>query len=125
MRSVRRRDTKPETAVRRIIWKEGARFRLCPRDLPGSPDIANKTARWAVFVNGCFWHGHRNCPLGTVPKSNTSFWTGKLADNRRRDARKAIALRRLGYRVLLVWQCELKDPGAIARRFARVCLHRQ
>ncbi|WP_408890296.1 very short patch repair endonuclease [Myxococcus faecalis] len=118
MKAVRRRDTEPEVEVRRILWKAGARFRLCPQDLPGTPDIANKSARWVVFVHGCFWHGHRNCKLATTPKSNSAFWEAKLAANRRRDARKALALRRLGYRVLVVWQCALRDPAALVRRFS-------
>ena len=120
MKAVRRRDTKPEVEVRKLLWREGARFRLCLRDLPGTPDIVNKSARWAVFVHGCFWHGHRNCKLATTPKSNSAFWREKLASNRRRDARKALALRRLGFRVLVVWQCELRDPEALVRRFSRV-----
>lgn len=122
MKAVRRRDTKPEVVARSILWNAGARFRLCPSDLPGTPDIANKRARWVVFVHGCFWHGHRNCPLATMPKSNRAFWEEKLAANRRRDARKATALRRLGYRVLVLWQCELRDSEAVLRRFSRVCL---
>ncbi|WAM30239.1 very short patch repair endonuclease [Myxococcus sp. NMCA1] len=119
MKAVRRRDTKPEVEVRRLLWNAGARFRLCPRNLPGSPDIANKSARWAVFVHGCFWHGHRNCKLATVPKSNSAFWEAKLAANRQRDARMARALRQFGFRVLVVWQCELRDEGALARRFSK------
>nr|WP_317987226.1 very short patch repair endonuclease [Stigmatella hybrida] len=118
MKAVRRRDTRPEVEVRRLLWKAGVRFRLCPRDLPGTPDIVNKRARWAVFVHGCFWHGHRNCKLATVPKSNSAFWKSKLAGNRSRDARKALALRRLGYRVIVVWQCALRDPEALVRRFS-------
>ncbi|WP_075306001.1 very short patch repair endonuclease [Hyalangium minutum] len=119
MKAVRRRDTKPELAVRRLLWEAGARFRLCARDLPGTPDIANKTARWAIFVNGCFWHGHRNCPLATLPKRNQGFWKTKLANNRARDARKARALRGLGYKVFVVWQCELRAPDAVSRRFVK------
>jgi DNA mismatch endonuclease (patch repair protein) len=122
MKAVRRRDTKPEMEARRLLWEAGARFRLCPQDLPGTPDIANKSARWAVFVNGCFWHGHRNCARATLPKSNRPFWEEKLAANRRRDARKALALRHLGYQVLVVWQCELHDPDALLRRFAKAGL---
>ncbi len=118
MKAVRRRDTKPEVEVRRLLWNAGARFRLCPRDLPGSPDIANKRARWAVFVHGCFWHGHRNCKLAAVPKSNSAFWEAKLDVNRQRDALKVPELRRLGYRVLVVWLCALRDPAALVRRFS-------
>lgn len=122
MKAVRRRDTKPEVTARRILWAAGMRFRLCPADLPGTPDIANKRARWAVFVHGCFWHGHRGCRLATLPKANRAFWEEKLDANRRRDARKTLALRRMGYRVLVLWQCELGDAEAVVRRFSRVCL---
>lgn len=125
MKAVRQRNTKPEMVVRRLLWRAGARFRLCVRDLPGTPDIANKSARWAVFVNGCFWHGHRNCTLATLPKSNQGFWKTKLAGNRARDARKARALRRLGYKVFMVWQCELETPDAVIRRFVKAGVTRR
>lgn len=111
MRRVRQRDTAPEVAVRRILKGMGVGYRLCPKDLPGSPDIANKTQRWAIFVHGCFWHGHEGCRLFRVPKTNSEFWRNKVASNQRRDRRKAEQLRNLGLRVLTVWQCELEDAG--------------
>jgi DNA mismatch endonuclease, patch repair protein len=94
----------------------GLRYRLNVKSLPGSPDLANKTKRWAIFVNGCFWHGHKNCRLASTPKRNQGFWLSKFADNRARDARKIKELRKLGFRAAIVWQCEAADREALARR---------
>lgn len=110
MRRVRQRDTAPEVAVRKLLHRSGVRFRICPEQLPGRPDVANVSQRWALFVHGCFWHGHRGCRLATVPRTNSKFWVEKFAANKRRDARKARQLRALGFRVLVVWQCEAADP---------------
>lgn len=115
MKRVRQRDTAPERALRRLLHAAGLRFRVCPRDLPGRPDVANKSRRWAIFVHGCFWHGHLGCKLATVPKTNSAFWIAKLEGNRLRDARKVEALRKLGYKVATVWQCELRDPRLVPR----------
>lgn len=114
MKRVRHRDTALELFVRRLLHSAGVRYRVCPRCLPGSPDIANAHRRWAVFVHGCFWHGHRGCKLATLPKSNTAFWTAKFAENRARDQRKVAALEELGFRVFVVWQCELDDQGRMS-----------
>src|SRR5262249_22153551 len=84
----------------------GARFTTHNRDLPGSPDLANRSKGWSVFVHGCFWHGHEGCKKATVPKRNNAFWKKKIADNRARDVRKEAALRQLGHDVIVVWQCE-------------------
>jgi len=118
MKSVRQRDTKPEIAVRRVLHRMGYRFRLCPVDLPGRPDIANAKRRWCIFVHGCFWHGHQDCPLFTVPKTNTAWWRRKVEANRVRDARKEAAMRDLGFRVAVVWQCETEDRQVLERRLA-------
>ena len=120
MKGIRQRDTAPEMRIRQLLHRAGIRFRACPSDLPGRPDIANKTRYWAVFVHGCFWHGHRGCHLASVPKSNTAFWEGKLAANRARDQRKVQELRKLGYKVATVWQCELDNPTLLAR-LLRTC----
>lgn len=123
MRAVRQRDTKPETEVRKLAHSLGARFRIAPRDLPGRPDLANKTKRWAIMVHGCFWHQHPGCKLATVPKSNRAWWTEKFNNNQLRDAAKEEALHALGFRVLTVWQCELADHAKLRerlRRFLRV-----
>lgn len=118
MRRVRRRDTTPESSVRQLLKETGVRFRVNVSRLPGTPDIASMTRRCAIFVHGCFWHGHQ-CRLGTVPKSNRDWWLTKLADNAARDRRKVGALRALGYRVLTVWQCELDDRRGLKQRLRR------
>jgi DNA (cytosine-5)-methyltransferase 1 len=120
MKRVRTSDTAPELAVRAILTSMGVSYRTCVRDLPGSPDVANRKAGWALFVHGCFWHGHAGCGLFTVPKTNKRFWSEKVAANRKRDARKARALRALGFRVITVWQCETREPEHLARRLRRV-----
>lgn len=115
MKRIRQRDTAPELEVRRALTALGVRYRLCPSDLPGRPDLANKSRRWALFVHGCFWHHHQGCRLATIPKSNREFWIEKLSGNRRRDTSKVHALEALGYRVFVVWQCEIADSTALSR----------
>jgi DNA mismatch endonuclease, patch repair protein len=121
---IRQRDTTPEQVVRKLLAASGLRFRKENRDLPGSPDVANRRARWAIFVHGCFWHAHRGCPRATVPKRNKAFWEAKFAANRARDARAARALRRLGYSVIVVWECETRHPSELdtrlMHRFAQI-----
>jgi DNA mismatch endonuclease, patch repair protein len=116
MRGVRQRDTKPELVLRRLLHSAGVRFRVCAADLPGSPDLSNKRAGWCVFVHGCFWHGHRGCKLARLPRTNTAWWEAKILANRRRDARKTSALRRLGFHVVTVWQCQLEHPKRVLDR---------
>jgi DNA mismatch endonuclease, patch repair protein len=111
MKAVGQRDTAPEIELRRALHARGVRFRACPKDLPGRPDIANKSRRWAIFVHGCFWHGHRGCKLARLPKTNTEWWVVKIGANRKRDAQKVRAMRALGFRVETVWQCQLKDAN--------------
>ena len=98
----------PERAVRQIVHALGHRFRVRNRDLPGSLDLANRTRRWAIFVHGCFWHAHVGCPHAAIPKRNREFWAAKLAGNRARDQRAVAALKRDGWRVAAVWECELR-----------------
>lgn len=125
MRAVRQRGTEPEMAVRAILRELGVRYRLNHPGLPGRPDFANRTRSWAIFVHGCFWHGHRNCRrtkgggTGRVPATNTNWWHGKIEANRARDARKARALRESGLTVLTVWECELRDPAKVRRKLTR------
>jgi DNA mismatch endonuclease (patch repair protein) len=116
MKRVRQKGTPAERVVATICSKLKLNYRLNVRSLPGSPDLANKTRRWAIFVNGCFWHLHTNCRLAGVPKRNREFWLAKFVDNRKRDARKVKELRRLGFRVAVVWQCETADREALSRR---------
>lgn len=107
MAANRRRDTKPELIVRRHLHAEGFRYRLDVRKLPGSPDIVLRRYGAAIFVHGCFWHQHHGCAQASVPKSNTEFWGDKFKKNIERDQRTAKALRTLGWRVGIIWECAL------------------
>jgi DNA mismatch endonuclease, patch repair protein len=116
MRAIRSRDTKPEIRVRSLLHRLGYRFRLHRRDLPGSPDIVLPARRVCVFVNGCFWHGH-DCARGArQPKANAGYWSAKIARNRERDAASFAALDTLGWRVVTVWECDMRDEAALAAR---------
>lgn len=118
MRAIKSIDTGPEIQVRRILFALGFRYRLHRRDLPGCPDIAIKNRKRAIFVNGCFWHGH-DCPRGRrVPKRNNAYWRQKIGRNVARDAWAIAKLKRMRWRVLTVWECELKGKG-IANRLRR------
>lgn len=116
MKKIRRENTDPEQAVRKLLWNTGARYRLNVSDLPGSPDVANKSRGKAVFVHGCFWHHHRDCDKATVPERNRSYWADKFRENKERDARKVASLRDEGFDVLVVWECELDEPRKVRRR---------
>lgn len=116
MAGIRGRDTAPELAVRRIAHRMGLRFRLHRNDLPGRPDLVFPKHRLAVFVHGCFWHRHQGCRHASTPKSRVAFWTEKFAANVDRDARQEAALRALGWRVLVIWQCESRDEASVERR---------
>lgn len=105
MKRVRRSNTAPEQQVAAILRELGIRVRRNVKGLPGTPDFANQRRNLAIFVHGCFWHGHSGCKQATLPKSNTAFWRVKIESNRRRDRRKATELRRLGFRVITVWSC--------------------
>lgn len=108
MRAVRSKDTAPEMTVRRAAHRMGYRFRLHRRDLPGCPDLVFPSRRAAIYVHGCFWHGH-NCRRGARrPATNTDYWRKKIERNRIRDAANQEALRALGWCVLVVWECETK-----------------
>jgi len=117
---VRKKGTAAERKVAVILRGLGLFYRRNVRSLPGSPDLANKRKRWAVFVQGCFWHHHRACRRATVPKTNEAFWLEKFRANRRRDALAVHALRQNGYRVVIVWECELDRPEALASRLSKV-----
>ena len=122
MAAIRTRNTAPELAVRRIAHRMGLRFRLHRKDLPGCPDLVLPKHRLAVFVHGCFWHRHEGCRFASTPKSQTEFWTEKFAANVVRDASQEVALRKLGWRVLVIWQCETKNEAVVERRLAELIL---
>ncbi|GHC01652.1 very short patch repair endonuclease [Thermomonas carbonis] len=115
MSRIRSKDTAPERAVRSLLHSLGFRFRLHRKDLPGTPDIVLPGRAAVVFVHGCFWHGHA-CKVDKMPKSRTDYWGPKIEANRARDVRKAAKLRRLGWKVVTVYECELKQPERLARR---------
>lgn len=105
----------PEVQLRRLLHREGYRYRLHDRRLPGTPDIVFPSRKKAIFVNGCFWHGH-DCRAGRLPSSNTDFWKEKIARNRSRDAAKLADLKAKGWDSLIVWQCELRNAGEVLER---------
>lgn len=120
MRRVKGKDTTPELKVRRALTALGARYRLNRRDLPGSPDIVMPGRRLAIFVHGCFWHGH-DCARGSrVPKANREYWTAKVARNVARDQRTAAELAAAGWRVETIWECDLKEAAALTDRLQRL-----
>lgn len=119
MARIRWKSTKPEMLTRSAVQALGLRFRNHVDDLPGKPDLANKTRKWAIFVHGCFWHSHAGCRLASSPKSNTSYWTEKLASNKARDAAKIAALEAKGFRVLVIWECDVRDGARLKNALAR------
>jgi DNA mismatch endonuclease (patch repair protein) len=124
MRAVRSANTIPELVVRSAAHRLGLRFRLHAKALPGKPDLVFPRRGVAVFVNGCYWHRHPNCQKASRPKSNTAFWTAKFNSNVARDKKNYAALRRLGWQVVIVWQCEVKNrelaTETLTKRF-RAC----
>lgn len=107
MSHIRGKDTRPEIAVRKGLFAAGFRYRLNVRSLPGTPDIVLRKYHTVVFVNGCFWHGHEGCRYYVLPKTNSSFWAAKIERNRRRDSAVQARLQALGWRVIVLWECEL------------------
>ena len=118
MGRVRARDTKPELLVRRLVHRMGYRYRLHRRDLPGTPDLVFPGRRKVIFVHGCFWHRHTdaNCKLARLPKSKHDFWVPKLKANFERDVDNQDQLQKLGWEVMIVWECQLRDAAALMAR---------
>lgn len=112
MSGIRGKNTRPELLVRRYLHGRGLRFRLHVPDLPGKPDIVLPKYRKVVFVHGCFWHQHAGCKYATKPRTRADFWANKLSDNVARDQYQIAALQGLGWGVLIVWECELRDGVA-------------
>jgi len=116
MRAVHSKNTGPELAVRKIAHNMGYRYRLHVNSLPGKPDLVFPRTHKVIFVHGCFWHRHRGCRYATCPKTRTEFWQGKFDANVLRDRRTVKALKKLGWAVMTVWQCQLKDSIRLAGR---------
>jgi DNA mismatch endonuclease (patch repair protein) len=118
MRAVRSKNTAPELLVRSMLHRLGYRFRLHRRDLPGTPDIVFPARKSVLFVHGCFWHGHE-CPRGSLPSSHADFWKTKIVKNRERDSRALEQLRKDGWKILTVWECETKYNNRLTKRLSR------
>jgi len=114
MSGIRGKDTKPEMVVRRALFAEGFRFRLHRRDLPGAPDIVMPGRKVAIFVHGCFWHRHAGCRYAKLPATRPEFWKGKLGENVERDRRNIDSLLATEWRVLVVWECAIRDAAVLA-----------
>ena len=111
MSRIHGKGTKPELKVRQWLWRHGYRYRLNVKSVPGKPDIVMRRYRTAIFVNGCFWHGHKDCKNYMVPKTNTEFWVAKVARNQERDQEVWRKLEAKGWSVIIVWECQLKKTN--------------
>ncbi|MCF7817046.1 MAG: very short patch repair endonuclease [Kiritimatiellales bacterium] len=119
MGRIRGKNTKPELAVRSILHRAGYRFSLHRKDLPGKPDIVLRKYNTVVFVHGCFWHRHATCKTASTPKSNVEFWQAKFDRNVANDTKHRRALKKLGWKVVTVWECELKKPAKVLARLRK------
>lgn len=113
MAQIRGKDSAPELALRRALHKLGFRFKLHDKNLPGKPDLVLPKYKSVIFVHGCFWHGHEGCSVANTPKSNTYFWISKFQRNRERDKKNNDLLSLLGWKVIIVWECELNSAKKI------------
>ena len=120
MSRIKAKDTKPEIVVRKKLFEAGLRYRIHVRDLPGTPDIAIKKYKLVVDVRGCFWHGHGNCRFSSRPKSNKSFWLEKIDRNRQRDRGNLNELRKMGYRIFVVWECKTKEEKSLMSEIDKI-----
>lgn len=108
MSRIKCKDTKPEEIVRKHLFSEGFRYRKNDKRLPGTPDIVLPKYKTVIFVNGCFWHGHKGCKYFVWPRNNANFWKQKIEANMQRDAKKHMQLREIGWNVIVIWECELR-----------------
>lgn len=120
MAGVRQKGTRLEDLAAIQFRQLGLAYRRNVKGLPGSPDFSNRKRRWAIFVNGCFWHHHRGCKHATIPRANAAFWVDKFKRNRSRDAEKIVALRKMGFQVVVLWGCRLRDPTYVSRAVSKV-----
>jgi DNA mismatch endonuclease, patch repair protein len=118
MRRVRSAGTRPEMTVRSILKQMGIRYRACPPNLPGKPDVVVYRKQKAILVHGCFWHGH-HCEAGKIPRTNRSYWKRKQLRNALRDSRNARVLRSRGWKLLVLWECEIRNGKRLESRISR------
>lgn len=116
MQNIKSRNTRPEVAVRSICHRLGFRFRISPKDLPGKPDLVFPRLKVCIFVHGCFWHQHAGCKYAYLPKTRVDFWQDKFSKNRSRDSLVQNELTGLGWLVLIIWECELRDCSALTEK---------
>jgi len=110
MASVKQKNTSPEITVRKYLHRQGLRFKLHDKALPGKPDMVFPKYKIVVFIHGCFWHGHKKCKLARMPKSNVDFWKNKIDGNKTRDSKHIKKLKRIGWCPIIFWECELSNP---------------
>ena len=121
MSRIRGKNTKPEMLVRKYLFANGFRYRLHSKNLPGKPDIVLSKYKTVIFVHGCFWHGHKDCKYFVVPKTRTDWWLNKINGNKTNDAKKELALRQAGWKVLVIWECQLK-PDKLEKTLGELIL---
>ncbi len=119
MRRIKSKDTKPEIFVRKMVYAMGYRYRLHAKELPGQPDLVFRKKKKAIFVHGCFWHQHEECKQGHIPKSNLPYWIPKLERTKKRDAGNLEKLKGLGWKILVVWECEVKEFTSLKARLQK------
>lgn len=125
MAQVRQSGTSAESEVRKMLQEYSYDFETNVTELPGSPDLANRKEIWAIFVHGCFWHAHKGCKHATIPKRNREFWMKKFSDNKKRDLKKIRSLKQLGYSILVIWECELKNKERLKKKILSFLIYLQ
>ena len=114
MANIKGKNTRPEMTIRSLLHRQGFRFRLHDKSLPGKPDLVLRKYKAVIFVHGCYWHRHENCKLASIPKQNTEFWVKKFTANQRRDGEVYYQLKMLGWRTAVIWECSIRDKKHLA-----------
>ena len=120
MARIKSKNTKPELLVRKLLFANGLRYRLYARDLPGKPDIYIKKYKTVIDIRGCFWHAHDNCKLATKPKTNKDYWVTKIKNNKERDLVNQKLLEDLGFKVFIIWECEINNKNFITNKVIQI-----
>jgi len=120
MKSIKSKSTKPEIYLRKYLFSKGLRYRINYKKLPGKPDIVFVSSKLAIFVHGCFWHQHQICEITNIPESNSGFWSTKFEKNIDRDIKNTDAIEKLGWKVIIVWECEILDKNRNQRALGKI-----